>query len=75
MLIKIIFQALVSIILTVFLLIQLITTTISYLNFRSDFEMRIIDPFFGELRLVPIVIFFITDSNDEYSQMNIKKIR
>ncbi len=74
MLIKIIFQALVSIIITIFLLIQLITTTINYLNFRSDFEMRIIDPFFGELRLVPIVIFLISATNDEYSQINIKKL-
>jgi hypothetical protein len=36
--------------------------------------MRIIDPFFGELRLVPIVIFLITDFNDKYFQMNIKKL-
>jgi hypothetical protein len=36
--------------------------------------MRIIDSFFGELRLVPFTIFSINSLNDKYSQMNVKKL-
>ncbi len=64
----------ISIIITTFLLIQSIRTTINYLNFESNLELRIIDPYFGEISLVPIVISLTNNINEKSDEIHVKKM-
>jgi len=44
------------------------------LNFKSNFELRIIDSYFGEISLVPIVIRLIAYTNEKSDEIYVKKM-